>query len=336
MENVTRTQTEYGGFLPLELNQGMEYFAKYEPYLMRFNSVKAALDEIIKRIGKKVIYVPYYYCPSTTEAIRKTGTDICFYHVNEKLEPVGIPDEGDSVVLLVDYFGVRQKTVSEAAKKFLSADVIIDWAHDFFAEPVKGDRIHNIYSAKKFFGIPDGAYLVSNAVIPAVEAPTFAHGYMEYLVTAYEEGTNAAYMAKKDTDRYLFAHYGSMSAVSIGLLKNVDYECVRAKRTANYRMLYEAFKDTNKLMMPDDCAGYQFPLLIDNGRLVKQKLVDEKIYVSTLWSGSDLKENGNDFEFFMMSDAVFLPMDQRYDEEDMKYIVSRVKSAVEEVNGKQK
>ena len=51
MTDVIRTKSEYGGFLPLELNPGKEYFAQYDPYLRRFNSVKAGIDYLIKRIG---------------------------------------------------------------------------------------------------------------------------------------------------------------------------------------------------------------------------------------------------------------------------------------------
>ena len=34
-------KSEYGGYLPLELNSGTEMFERYSKYLKRFNSVKA-------------------------------------------------------------------------------------------------------------------------------------------------------------------------------------------------------------------------------------------------------------------------------------------------------
>ena len=85
MDGIQRKKKEYGGFLPLELNPGQEFFEKYEPHLLRFNSVKASLDYIIKKVLPKRIYVPYYYCPSTTEAIEKMGVEVKFYHLNESL-----------------------------------------------------------------------------------------------------------------------------------------------------------------------------------------------------------------------------------------------------------
>lgn len=51
MQEIIRTKNEYGGFLPLELNPGNEYFVEYEDMLCRFNSVKAALNYLIIRLG---------------------------------------------------------------------------------------------------------------------------------------------------------------------------------------------------------------------------------------------------------------------------------------------
>lgn len=66
-----RTRQEYGGFLPLELNPGKEWFDGYQDNLRRFNSVKATIVHAICLTDIQEIYVPYYYCPSTTEAIKK-------------------------------------------------------------------------------------------------------------------------------------------------------------------------------------------------------------------------------------------------------------------------
>lgn len=96
-------------------------------------------------------------------------------------------------------------------------------------------------------------------------------------------------------------------------------------------MLYEAFKDVNELMLPEACVAYQFPLLISNrGRNIKKRLIENRIYVSTLWSGRDLQEQGNAFELNMMENAIFLPVDQRYDAGDMNFIADVVKEMLVE------
>lgn len=327
-KEVRRKRSEYGGFLPLELNPGKEYFENYEDVLRRFNSVKAALNFLIRWLGDRqdTIYIPYYYCPSTIESISATGIKIQFYHIDSTMMPIDLPDKSNSMIILVDYFGICTDEIEQFAYTFKNAEVILDRAHAFYAKPIMKEKLYNLYSAKKFFGVPDGAYLISKTILPNEQVPTVAYDYIKYLVISYEMGTNAAYTMKKETDRILAANYGCMSNVAMGLLKNVEYDRVKKYRTDNYAMLYESFRKFNELVVPQKCAAYQFPLLIsDGGEEIKSNLIRDKIFVSTLWAGKDLLENGSEVEINLMKNTIFLPVDQRYDVEDMAYMISRVK-----------
>ena len=328
-EKTQRTVKEYGGFLPLELNPGKEYFEEYGKEFSRYNSFKAAINELLSKLGCKIIYIPYYYCPSTIMAIKKTGIEISYYHIDESFNPVDLDPEDGSAILLVNYFGICGEKLKNISKKYNYCEIIFDFAHSFFEKPVLGDHIHNIFSAKKFFGVPDGAYLISKVCIRNEDKFSKMGDLAKYLCVAYEEGTNASYNMKKEVDSYLFSNYSEMSSLSVGLLQNVDYERVKKQRIENYDILYKSFKDINELAVMEECAAYQFPLLIrEKGRKIKSHLVSEKIYVSTLWSGEDLIEKGNDFELSMMNDCIFLPIDQRYRAQDMEYIKETVKRMV--------
>ena len=211
MSDLKRTKAEYGGFLPLELNPGKELFAKYEPMLMRFNTVKASINYLIMTIKVKRIYIPYYYCPSTIKAIKQIVSEVCFYHIDKDLLPTDLPDEDDTAILLVDYFGVRSRETVAFAEGFEKAEIILDFSHSFFTEAVIKNNVHSVYSAKKFLGIPDGAYLVSNAIEPDAQNLTVSIKYAEYLIMTYEEGTSAAYEKKKEADHFLNSNYAHMS-----------------------------------------------------------------------------------------------------------------------------
>ncbi len=331
MDDESWTRNEYGGFLPLELNSGKEFFEEYNQMLLRFNSVKASLAYLLDRISCKKIYVPYYYCPSTSDAIQRTGVDICYYHIDEGLIPIDITDEKESCVLLVDYFGVRSEQIDAFAKSFKYAEVVIDRAHSFYTEPIMGQHIHNVYSAKKFFGVPDGSYLISMNTVDLRQIPTEAYTYAGYLIRAYEEGTDAAYIMKKEADKILADNYNCMSKLAVGLLKNVDYEWVAERRGKNYRIFHDIFRNINGLELPDECIAYQYPLLIrEKGLQIKRKLIEDKIFVSTLWSGENLLNNGNGFELDMSKHCIFLPIDQRYNESDIRYIARKVKVFMDE------
>lgn len=331
MEMLGRIRNEYGGFLPLELNHGKELLAEYEKMMLRFNSVKASLTYLLERIECRKIYVPYYYCPSTVEAIKKVEIEVVFYHVDENLMPIDIQDERGFCVLLVDYFGVRTEQINMLARSFQYAEVIIDRAHAFYATPIFDRHIHNVYSARKFFGVPDGSYLISMNIVSSMQVPTNAYEYAGYLTLAYEEGTNAAYLMKKDADQVVANNYGCMSKLAIGLMQNVDYDYVAKRRKENYRILHNAFQDINELGLPEECIAYQYPLLIQKkGKFVKQSLIEDKIFVSTLWAGEELVKEGNVFESNMSKHCIFLPIDQRYDDMDMMYIIGKVRKLLDE------
>ena len=61
------------------------------------------------------------------------------------------------------------------------------------------------------------------------------------------------------------------------------------------------------------------------GKNIKEKLIKEKIYVPTLWSQCLDKQFDNTLEQKMASDTLFLPLDQRYEEKDIEFIVKKVK-----------
>ena len=232
-------------------------------------------------------------------------------------------------MLLVNYFGVRSEECKSLTERFKKAAVIVDNAHAFFSEPITGDGIFQVYSAKKFFGIPDGAYLIGKEVPSQKEAPGYSYEYADYLLLTYEAGTNAAYQKKKAADQFIENHPGTMSSLSLGLLRNVDYTSVRNRRESNFSCLHERLGQLNELSLPDTCAAYQFPFLMTGrGRELKRRLVENKIYVPTLWKGEELLQNGNAFELSMSDDAVFLPVDQRYDGNDMRYIADFLMSCL--------
>ena len=318
---ISRSKPEYGGFLPLELNEKQEFFEDYKANLRRFNSIKAALYFLIGSLRVKKIYIPYYYCPTTIRAIKNTGIDVIFYHITPDLLPEPLPDDPDIAVLLVNYFGVITEDLNRLASGYHNAVVVIDNAHSFFSAPVMRERLYQVYSAKKFFGVPDGAYLIGKEITYEDSVMGNSYEYADYLLLTYESGTNAAYKLKKSADRLIEEHPGNMSALAYGLLRNVDYDSVRKKRIGNFNVLYDKLGAINELSFSSGGAAYLYPFLLQGfGWKLKKKLVNEKIYVPTLWNGEDLMNCGNDFELTMSNDAVFLPIDQRYDQKDMEYI----------------
>lgn len=320
----------YGGFLPLELNPGTEWFDQYKQNCRAFNTVKAGLDCLIRELGIQEISIPYYYCPSTTQAIKNTGVRVQFYHIDKHLMPEPSVWERDGAILLVNYFGILEKQLARQIQSRTGKTILLDNAHSFFMPPLFSENIYTLYSAKKFFGVPDGAYLVGANIKPKKEEPEYAADYLHYSAVTFEQGTNAAYREKKAVDGMLASHYAGMSILAHGLLRNVDYQRVKNRRTENFCWLWQHLRKVNELEIEETVPAYVFPLLCQKGRDIKRKLVEKRVFVPTLWAGEDLLKGGNEFEIHMSQDAVFLPIDQRYDKADMQYLADLTKELVGE------
>ena len=112
------------------------------------------------------------------------------------------------------------------------------------------------------------------------------------------------------------------------MLHGIDYDAVAKRRQENFDFLNEAFKNTNELKLKSTYGAFMYPLLIQNGAMVRKALQKNKIYIPLLWP--NVVENGasNTMEYHYAADILPLPIDQRYTLEDMKYIVSEVKKCI--------
>ena len=63
-----------GGYLSLELNEGLERHAG----ALRLNAGRYALEYILKTRGYRKVYIPYYICDSVLEPIKRQAVDYGF------------------------------------------------------------------------------------------------------------------------------------------------------------------------------------------------------------------------------------------------------------------
>lgn len=316
----------YGGYLPLELSKNAEwYFGKN---VLSFNSFKAAITYLLNSRRIDTVYLPYYYCPSIVKALKNYKCLINYYHINNEFKPIDVRFTKNSIVVLVNYYGVNEINKDEYSDERII--YILDNAHSFFEKPIKKNNIYNIYSPKKFFGVPDGAYLIGSKINCNKEIikPSFSYKYMSYLCSSYEKGTNFAYKQKKKVDEILDKNYAGMSFLSHGLLQNINYENILKIRKRNFGILSKKLDKYNELAFSKSFPAYAYPLLINKGKKIKKKLIKMGIYVPTLWKNEYSERMYNDFEKHITVDCIFLPIDQRYNDYDMHYIVKIVEELI--------
>ncbi len=318
---------EYGGYLPFEITTDKgDCFSGFGEHVMRTNSAKSALWHVIRIRGIKRLLVPYYMCLSVNTMLAESGIEVIRYWLKADLTP-DLPEvQEDTYVLLVNYFGILEDQIRSFAKDI--PNVVVDNSHAFFAEPVFRPGADTIYSCRKFWGVPDGGYAVGLRMGQELPPDTIADRFL-YLVKSAEQGTNAAYLEKRECDLSFVGRYQGMSLITRAMMGVVDYAQVRDVREKNFRALHTALSHLNVIPLKrESYPAYLYPFLpmeSSTGERLKKSLVAEKIYVPTLWNELTGDDYAGHIEQQLSRNGVFLPIDQRYTEKDMHLIAETVK-----------
>lgn len=305
---------EIGGYFGLEEFMGCEYY----PRLIALNTGRNALAYLIQAKRIKKLYIPTYLCDSVSRVCEREGCPYDFYEVGTDFLPrfEGQPNEGEWIYI-VNYFG---QVLDERGLKKRYGRIILDNVQAFFQEPVEG--ISTIYSCRKFFGVPDGAYLASDDV-PEFPIDT-SKDRMTHILGRYEGLASEYYMDFCHNDEsFSSLEPRLMSKLSHNILRAIDYKRVKEKREKNFIFLDGQLKDANKLNVLLPVGPYMYPFYIENGLEIKKMLAARKIYIPTLWPAAigfggvakDYSEN-----------ILPLPCDQRYSLQDMQVLADAVHS----------
>lgn len=305
---------EIGGYLELEDFQGKEYY----PDAVAVNNARNGLSYLIKTRNIRKLYIPHYLCDSVSGLCEREGCPYDFYPIHEDFTPSFEGRLRESEYLyVVNYFG-RLDNAKILELKAEYGNIILDNVQAFFHRPPHG--IDSIYSCRKFFGVPDGGYVATNAKLPIDKPVDVSKDRMTHVLGRYE-GASASefYDDFKANDRsFKTLELRMMSRLTHNLLRAIDYEKVRKRREENYAFLANRLKERNKL--PDICpiGPYMYPFHYPKGMVLKKKLAERKIFVPTLWP--NVLQCGCSLERDYAENILPLPCDQRYCIEDMEYL----------------
>lgn len=176
-----------GGYFSLELPQREEYHKN----ATRLNTGRNCLEYILRVRGYKKVYVPYYTCEAVMEPINKLDIPYEYYHIDIHFE---IRDrftlkEGEAL-LYTNYFGLKQRYVEQLAEK-VGNRLVVDNTQAFYAKPLAG--IDTFYTCRKFFGVPDGAYLYTEKKLNEDLEQDLAFDRMTSLTKRIDVGAEAGY-----------------------------------------------------------------------------------------------------------------------------------------------
>lgn len=302
-----------GGYFELELPKCEEY----HKHAIRLNTGRNAFEYVLKAKQYKKVYLPYYTCDVMLEPINKLKIDVEFYHIDENFLPVFdfIKVNATEAFVYTNYYGICDNQVNEVSHQ--CKNLIIDNSQAFFSKPLVG--VDTFYSPRKFFGIPDGAYLYTDTILDERLDMDMSYKRFEHLLGRIDLGAEKFYAEFQQNDDSLINQpIKIMSKLTQRLLSGIDYKEIAKKRIQNYEYLHSKLSKTNQLSLnlSPDSVPMVYPYLVNTGEQLKKRLIQNKIFVATYWP--NIKEwvtSGREVE--LVDNLVCFPIDQRYEIEEI-------------------
>jgi len=308
-----------GGYIELQLPVGEEYY----PSLIKLNTGRNSLEYILLVKGYRTIYLPYFTCDVLLEPIKHLGIKLKYYHIDSNLDPIIDFELGPTdCIVYTNYFGLKQDTVNRLSTYI--DNLIIDNSQAFFSEPLP--HVDTFYSCRKFFGVPDGAYLHLNTytrlnVQSDVSIERFSH-----LIKSIDLSIEDGYTDYIENNKALESNsIRSMSSLTRKILSGINYEECKAKRNANFKFLHSFLEESNQLKFPglEINGPMTYPFLVADPS-IKEKLIERKIFVPTFWPNVFHWASKGMFEYYLANNLVSLPIDHRYNLDDMTRILNNL------------
>ena len=318
-----------GGYFSLEVNDGRELHAN----AIHLNAGRYALEYILKARKYNKVYIPYYICDSVLEPINRLGIEYEFYHINESLEPAMklSPKDGEAV-LYVNYFGLKNRLTSSFCYAY--PNTILDYTQAFYCE--RGNkyddrrvRCDTFYSCRKYFGVPDGAYLYTDCLLNEDLSQGESYERMSFLTKRIDRSAQEGYVDFQANDQFISTMgMKTMSQLTKTIMQGIDYSDKANRRIQNFHILDKVLRNTNffKWSMDYGTIPLVYPYYVEDGACLRQYLIEHQVVCARYWPNVLEWCGKTSFEYKLAENLVALPIDQRYSENDMQMILDIIQT----------
>lgn len=312
---------EIGGYRELDLRTGLEYYRDASP--ARLNAGRCGVYHAARCLGCRKVLLPRYQCETVRSFLLKKGMETAYYHIGEDLLPLAENREPDAAIVLVNYFGLIPAPALEAFVRS-NRNVVVDNTQGFYQPNIPG--AYSVYSPRKFFGVPDGCYVIG------ADAERYLEEYGQdssapsasFLLTRIESGGNANYDHYQQSERRLDgSDILRMSRLTRALLDNIDYDSIRQKRQRNYDYAVGVFSGVNRLpasLLKREAAQVPmvYPLLIEREEL-RYILKENHVFVGQWWKYLLEEPDVTPLERRLSRYLLPIQIDQRYGPGEIDY-----------------
>jgi len=293
------------------------------------------------------VMLPAYLCKEVVKPFVEAGVGIKFYKVKRTLA-IDLEDITTKIssktkaILFINYFGFPQpleliQKLRERYQGYLIEDNVQALLTQFSGYPLNGFGDIVFSSYRKFIPTPDGACLsfknLRGPLLKVISKTSFGHfkfivlRLLGLLLKYFNDKKSIFFdLAEKEIDVY--PKPAPISRISSWLLKKVDFDECIVKRRKNYEFLLSAFKHDESVRplyteLQRGVCPLGFPMLVKNRDQMRDHLIRNRIYPPIHWElPGEIDEKEFSGEWEISRNILTIPIDQRYDEDNMKYIVS--------------
>lgn len=288
-----------------------------------YESARSGLYAVLMATNCRRVLIPNYVCDAVPSAIRAAGCEVGFYSINAEfeIEEAIALTQGD-LVLLVDYYGLCRTQIENQLKLFPKESVIVDCSQAWFQSPF--DCLATIYSPRKFLPVPDGGVVHTSLQLETQKPDEYnslkRYQYLLARVTTEPEASRELYLESEE--QLEIPSLRGMSSFTRKLIEVADQGFIKARRACNWEALSD-LRALNKLAF--DVAEQTpicYPLMFDGAGQLREELRNKRVFAPLYWPDVACT---NVHEKALVGNTLFLPIDHRYSEPDMQFLVRTIK-----------
>lgn len=314
---------------------------------------RSAIKYVIKTIEgrhpsiKKVAVLPSFTCDTVFEPFLKLGYKVFYYPVEKDLKTTSdailetVLKHDASIVLFHRYFGFdtldgqvdRMCDILRGLGKF----TIEDCTQCLYSGVPRAKTDFTVGSIRKWAGTPDGGFAVSregffvnkpqDSDVELEEAKVKAL-YAKYRFLFKHEGEKSDMLALYRKAEDILDQQNEVYAISPMSAKVQAYlnvaELVEKRRT-NFNILRDSLKGPIQplfILDNNQAVPLYFPILVEDRAVLQKHLVQNAIYAPVVWPKDEKQPTQCEGAENAYEHLLCIPIDQRYDVDDMDRIIS--------------
>ena len=255
------------------------------------------------------------------KTIQSLGLTVIYYSITDTFEiHDAIEIQNNDIIIIANYYGLCCSQIEKVLSHFPKNSVIVDSSQAYFQTPF--DCLATIYSPRKFIPVPDGG-IVNTDLRLCQKEPDEISSFVRYrcLVESVVGGPESSRDLYLESESQLnLPSLRTMSAFTRRLLEIVDTNFIKLRRISNWKKLDTTLSQYNQLNF---ALGDQIPLcyplmLKHDANLIRDSLCKFRIYLPRYWPGITCN---NSHEQRLLNNTLFLPIDHRYNDQDMNRLL---------------